>query len=236
MAELLTLLRRKPRFSPTQVPGLQLWLRSDRGLYQNSAFSSPASSSGDPVGGWQDQSGNGRHLLQTTAAKRPTLQTGVLNNAPVVRWDGVDDYLAAAFTQAQPFHLFMVGRVRAARAQQYFTDGGSPISVYFYTGTATPRFDMGAPTTGCYVNASTAWHVLSLFYGGTGSHMRFNGAEVARGNCGANGFTELTLGSRGDRIYGFADLDLAELLLYQGEQSGVRLQQIERYLNGYGVY
>ena len=49
---------------------------------------------------WYDQSGNGRHAVSTTAGLRPRIVVnGVLqtqNGKPEIRFDGVDDYLAAA--------------------------------------------------------------------------------------------------------------------------------------------
>jgi hypothetical protein len=49
---------------------------------------------------WYDQSGNGRHAVSTTAGLRPRIVVnGVLqtqNGKPEIRFDGVNDYLAAA--------------------------------------------------------------------------------------------------------------------------------------------
>jgi hypothetical protein len=50
---------------------------------------------------WYDQSGNGRNATQTTAGQQPRIvNAGVvieaLNGKPEIRFDGVDDYLAAA--------------------------------------------------------------------------------------------------------------------------------------------
>ncbi len=49
---------------------------------------------------WYDQSGNGRHAVSPTAASRPRIVVnGVLqtqNGKPEIRFDGVNDYLAAA--------------------------------------------------------------------------------------------------------------------------------------------
>lgn len=69
-----------------------LWLKADAGTYQSSGGSA-ATADTDPVGQWQDQSGNARHFEQATAGRRPQLRTGVQNGLPVVRGDGSDDYL-----------------------------------------------------------------------------------------------------------------------------------------------
>jgi hypothetical protein len=71
-------------FSPTDVSGLQLWLKADAitGL-----------SDGDPVASWVDSSGNSRPAAQSTAGYRPLYKTSILNSNPVVRFDGSDDFL-----------------------------------------------------------------------------------------------------------------------------------------------
>src|SRR5262249_3142078 len=57
-------------FDPLTLTNLSLWLKGDAGTYQDSGFVTPATADGDPVGGWQDQSGNVRHFAQATAANR----------------------------------------------------------------------------------------------------------------------------------------------------------------------
>lgn len=59
-------------FLPTDIDSLHLWLDATDTtyLYQDSGFTTPVTSDGDRVGGWQDRSGNGRHWRQTTAGLR----------------------------------------------------------------------------------------------------------------------------------------------------------------------
>lgn len=61
--------------TPTDIPGLKLWLRSDIGAYQDDAATVPATANNDPVAVWQDYSGNNNHAIQTTAGNRPLLKT-----------------------------------------------------------------------------------------------------------------------------------------------------------------
>ena len=89
-------------FAPTQIAGLYSWHRGDLGTYQTSGGSA-AGADGDPIGEWQDQSGNGYHLAQSTAGNRPTLQTNELNGHPVVRCDGSNDRLQAALASDWTF-------------------------------------------------------------------------------------------------------------------------------------
>ena len=70
------------------VSDAQVWLKADAGVLNASDL--PASN-GEAVKTWQDQSGNFNHVTQTTAARQPTFNTGVLNGMPAVSFDGGDD-------------------------------------------------------------------------------------------------------------------------------------------------
>ena len=67
--------------SPADVNGLQLWLRSDpiSGLFTDAALTTAAADT-DEVLGWEDQSGNGRHV--TDAAAGPHLADTALPAQP----------------------------------------------------------------------------------------------------------------------------------------------------------
>ena len=79
----------KPDLAPIDVPlpsisGLSLWLRSDKDTFQDAAGTTAAVATGDPIGRWKDQSGNGDDALQMTAASRPVLRTSQLNGRSAV--------------------------------------------------------------------------------------------------------------------------------------------------------
>jgi hypothetical protein len=64
---------------------LQLWLKADAGV--------TAEANGE-VTAWEDQSGNGNHASQPMdVVFSPTLVDSAANGAPVLRFDGLDDYL-----------------------------------------------------------------------------------------------------------------------------------------------
>jgi hypothetical protein len=73
--------------------------RADMGTYQSSGGAA-ASADGDAVGEWQDISGNTRHVSQSTAGNKPTLQLNEINSLPTILFDAVDDYLTRANFQA----------------------------------------------------------------------------------------------------------------------------------------
>lgn len=62
----------------------------------------------DPVATWNDISGNGRHMTQSDAAKRPLYKVNIINGKPALLFDSVDDRLTmanvmSALTQGEIF-------------------------------------------------------------------------------------------------------------------------------------
>lgn len=111
---------------PSTIQNLICWLKADNGqLFQDSARTTPAIANGDPVGSWSDLSGNGKHFSQATSTKRPTLQKNVLGGYPVLRFDGLDDYLqrtSPIIAGTADFTLFVVGRYTAAVSGTFFAE------------------------------------------------------------------------------------------------------------------
>jgi hypothetical protein len=63
---------------------------------------------GAAVTSWADSSGNGRDATQGTAGAQPTCQTNELLGLPVVRFDGGDNLVTAAYTQPGNWTAFAV--------------------------------------------------------------------------------------------------------------------------------
>ncbi len=159
-----------------------LWLKADAGLLQTSGGSA-ALSDGDPVGQWQDQSGNGKHFAVVTGGFRPTLQTAEQNSLPVVRFDGIDDVLSSAsitFKQAIVVYRnrlatfggiyagLLTGTDAAAQAIVWIGDGIDPrwyneptlTTVYHYNGAALAEGEMTPPFEVfgvCSISAAAGW-------------------------------------------------------------------------------
>lgn len=72
-----------------------LWLSSrvPTSMWQDTGRTTQASANADVIGSWDDMSGNGRHFQQSDGTKKPTLRTAQRNGKPVIRFDGVNDYL-----------------------------------------------------------------------------------------------------------------------------------------------
>jgi hypothetical protein len=100
-------------FNPKSISGLVSWHDASvqSSLWQNSTRTTPVTSNNDPIGGWDDLSGNGYHIIQSTNGSRPLYKTSMLNNLPVIRADGVDDYLTnASYTNGTTWSIFVVCR------------------------------------------------------------------------------------------------------------------------------
>ena len=209
-------------FSPKDIPGLQLWLKADAGLYTDAAMTTPAVNDADVVGGWADQSGQGNNATQATTANKPLLKLAIVNGKPVVRFASDDRLVTAAFASplAQPFTIICVSRIASG---------------YAYSG-ATPA----APGAGLFQSLITAGAALvytqntntviyTALFSGASSNLRINGTSVASGNAGASTMEDLGIGSKYDSTFHLAG-DMAELLVYSA-LSTPNAASIEAYLN-----
>ena len=84
---------------PTSIPGLSLWLSSDSGVTLNAGM----------VSQWNDLSGNNHPAIQGVPSRQPLYTTPVslLNDKPVIRFDGANDFLqtAASYTTGEVFMI-----------------------------------------------------------------------------------------------------------------------------------
>jgi hypothetical protein len=98
------------------------WWRADMGITLVSGV----------VSAWADQSGNGNHLVQSTANRRPAYSTAHAdwNGRPALTWDGV---LSAMATITNPvssrFDMFIVCRPTTSNVLVAF----EPVAEYLYT-------------------------------------------------------------------------------------------------------
>jgi hypothetical protein len=91
------------QFSPSNIAGLSFWLDATTGLFDATSGGSAVTTDGSAVARWEDQSGNGRHITQTTLASRPILKTAIQNSKNIIRFDGTNDILrrSGAFVHDQ---------------------------------------------------------------------------------------------------------------------------------------
>lgn len=109
---------------PDDESGYYADYRADAGLYQTSGGLA-ATAHGAVIGQWQDQSGNARHLLTTSDARRPTLDLTTRPGYPHARFDGTDDFMYYNNTIARPQTAFVVAESVALGANARLLNLGS---------------------------------------------------------------------------------------------------------------
>jgi hypothetical protein len=218
--------------------GLELWLRADAGVTTNSAGGITA---------WADQSVNGNNASQSDDAQAPLLVNGALNNRPVLRFDGVDDFLDVADSDSLSFtgdmaSFFVVkfddfeffravwGKTAAnlpAPTDMYAVPGSGVLRVYRGDGTTnnlTP-VDSNPLRVNTYlvlgfdVAGETLTHYLNNEENGAGT--------VTTNTADAN--TSLKIGTRNDLVTRLKG-DLAELLIYSRALSSNERSNVFNYL------
>lgn len=221
-------------WTPSDVSGLAIWLRSDLGLYQEAAGTTPATANNHPVGLWKDQSGNGRNF-QTGTTTRPLLQTGILNNHPVIRFNGIDDYMNITSTIALPFTLFIVTA----------TSGNSDSKIFegYQAGILRPGFYLADSSGWKYVVVhavvgqykltpitDTNFHIHRVVFADSGSHF-IDGVSKNTGDF-SNAGSPTQFGLGGGYAGGYPyNGDIVEVLLYSGVVSAPNIALVEAYLN-----
>ena len=223
-------------FSPISIAGLQVWLKAD-------AITGLAN--GDPVAAWSDSSGNGNGAAQATTSKRPTFRSGVsgtLNAQPLVRFDGVDDFLQTApfaSALAQPGMAFWVGKYAAGSATQFFMDGITATdrwaALVNYPSLNTLDVYAGANTSPLALSSGN-YFLLTVLWNGVNSLAWTNGTAGSTVSAGANSVTGLTLGAHYSAIAPLNG-DVAEVIVYNSALSSSDRAQVWNYLNNkYALY
>jgi hypothetical protein len=205
--------------------GLALWLKADAGVTTH------------PSGGvalWADQSTNANNALQAADPQAPVLVNGALNGRPVIRFDGVDDFLNVLDSESLSFTgdlttLFVVkiddfDWFRAIWAKTAGGGGNLPAPTDLYTpqGANVLRAFRGDGTFNNLTAADSGalrantYLVLGVDVQGDTLTHYLNGQNNGGGTVTINtadGNTDLKIGTRQD---GFTRMkgDIAELLIY----------------------
>ena len=117
---------------PASIPGLLVWLKGDNGTFTDTGCSTPAVSSAENVGCWQDQSGNGNDFI-TSGAVPPILQTsvGTINSQNAIEFPGGGSNV----------------RLEDADAETQYLNGLTGVTVFFVIESDVTGTDRGFWTT-----------------------------------------------------------------------------------------
>lgn len=217
-------------FSPVDIPGLKLWLKADTGVYKDAGTTLAVE--GESIQQWNDQSGNANHVTQATAAARPIFKVNIVNGQPVVRFDGLDDWMATgAFTLNQPEMIFVVWK-RAIGVIGYLIDGLAENSGSLYAGVTTindVRLYAGASLVGAIGNDG-AFLITGALANGASSQIWKNGTSIATGDSGASNMGGVTLGATGTSHTDPLAGDTPEIIIYDSVLSNANRNQVTSYL------
>lgn len=217
---------------------LALWLVGDNGTFQSAAGSTTASANNDPVGRWEDRSGNGRNVTQATTARLPALHTSALNGHATLLFDnttsGSEDFLRSATISpalAQPLTLFAVAlKSGSGSTAQTIIDSrtaGTNTMVLGYSGTSQARINAGSDVT-INVTQSSATIYRGVF-NGTSSSIAVNGGSPATGSAGTRTADGFTVGGNRSTAQ-FLNGEIAELLVYGADLIAAEKTIVENYL------
>ena len=132
----------------TNTTNLEASLEPDNTFWQDSARTTSASST-DPVGSWDDDSGNSNHFTEGTTSNKPTL------GSSLVSFDGGDTLansaigtLATAKADLTMYMLVEVSSFATNRRLFQFTNGSHYLNVYFSSGGLPTMQAIGSTTVG----------------------------------------------------------------------------------------
>lgn len=190
---------------------------------------------------WYDQSGNGNHATQATAASQPKIVSAgslvVENGKAALDFDGSDDFLQLATDMgvSQPFAVSAVFNIDASEVSGYVYDNTARV-IMGVSGENEFGFYAGSVWIRKTNTISGQQNLSFINFNGASSTHNINGTTWLDGDGGSAGITtDFTIGQRYTDNFEF-DGTIQELLIYPTDQSTKR-QQIESNINThYGIY
>lgn len=191
---------------------------------------------GDRVRSWPDLSHNARHASQATFANRPIYKTNILNGRPVVRFDGVNDYLTATWGAiSQPLMAFVVWKVTAdTGANQHAIDGADGThrhAVFFQDTPEAVGMMAGGSVISYAMTLPWANYIIScVLLNGASSEIWENNISQTTGNPGADQSTGIFIGDWSGLTAPLSG-DIAEIIIYSASLSAANRTAVFDYLN-----
>jgi PKD repeat protein len=208
---------------------------------------------GSPVRQWRDLSGrvypDGTDgiAIQLTTANQPKLITNALNGKPVVRFDGVDDFMHSFFpiNELNGLTIFIVSANRSAttpspaqRAALFWNETAAWGATFLTPaqGAVQARFGTGQTNTNLvYTRPSSigsAYTRTAAIHSGTTETLYVNGVlvqTVTGRRATLSGIQDTLLLGRGLSNTAFNG-DIVEVIVYSRSLSDAERQQVESYL------
>jgi len=185
----------------------------------------------DSVTTWPDETANGHDL---SASGDPMFVESGINGNPVVRFNGIDDLLSTSFaTISQPNHIFIALEYQSVTdaAPVFDSERSTAEHVLEYRDSdnvirmfAGVVLDGGTPDTNPHIHAT--------LFDGPDSVNRQDGSQISNGDSGDRGLDGFKVGSGAGN---FAEVDVAEILIYPEDKTSIQ-SDVETYLsNKWGI-
>lgn len=231
-------------FNPLDLSPV-LWLDSSRGVF--SASGESLAVDGETVEQWQDFSGNANHANQSTADSRPILKTNQLNGYPVLRFDGINDFLTVTHTDLlgiTTYTLFAVVRPTVESSQvmveKYIANTPFPYAMRI-VGTPANKFshafyDKSTVThTVATSNIVGSWNILTAWRDDTLRIARAfvngtqEGGDTTYNQQTTSNTVDIGIGARPSGASAMTG-DIAAILLFPSALADVQRLNVERFL------
>jgi hypothetical protein len=225
--------------APTEVSGIQLWLKGDVLALGNGAS----------VSNWLDSSGSSWDAIQGTATSQPIFYTNSINGLPVLSFDGSNDYMQGNAFDVSNNTIFIVARFYQQSANNngifsFFPSSGNDwdnangfaISYKDSTATLKPKYERQAGVDLFVIESSIAAgvHLLSMNFGsGTGS-IYVDGTTLYSDTYSPTAPTIMpsyyVIGARPAVGGYYGQTDFAEIIIYNTKLINTERQKLECYL------
>lgn len=232
-------------WTPAQLPGLWAWYRADQGLYSETTGGDPVTTNGDAVARWEDISGAGRHLTQTTFGRRPTLSINAVNGKPALAFNASNSqWMVRAFgLQNVPLFLYVIFRTQSLVTEQQVLNvasgGFTFVSQFRLNNSASMRATVRFPEAihGTTLSAGQFYQGSALLRSSTSRAVRLNNAgEVSTSTSSAAGTGSwLSLGGLsldGTTAAAFLDGATAEAIVTTTPPDDATLAELSTYAVG----
>ena len=217
--------------SPTDISGCALWLdASDISTQKQNSDGTVSVADGEPIGYWEDKSGNNRHAIQETGSARP-IRSGSQNGLNVITFDGINDTLTSPLQDSDTQTIFWI--VKTINSPDYssilnYNGSGGNRAIQISAGGVWKWYGPNLISS----QSTSSYAVMSLVISSSNSVALYqSGWQVGTAdptNQLGGSPNNLTIGSTG--IYTFKG-EVAEIIIYNRALSISERGRVEKYLD-----
>jgi len=217
-------------FTPPDIGNIILWLDAAEGI---------GFGTGSNVASWADQSSNGNDVAQGTGANQPLLVTPGGGVLPLIRFDGVTEFMdRGAYINGiltQPICFFFVAKLNVVGAGDFLFDSfdnGVPNNRIAILNDSLGNWGLFAMTVVPFEAQDTAKHVFVAVFDFAASRFYIDGgASVPSfGDPGTNNMDGITIAVDFLNIANFVDADVMEITLFDKLLTNAEINRVGQFL------